>query len=171
MVEVVRSTGGWLFDRVMAGWDVTVITPDHSDSRPLQILGARVRDLETTLAMPALGPCLSAIAVQSDLYDCDARIRRMVLTAFGEGLAEVRFWGDLRPEDLDGTADPVWHRLSVAARAFKAQALAAAAASADPNEDIEVFRRPSPVPLQQVPESQRVSPCTGGTTIDACSQP
>jgi hypothetical protein len=153
MVEVVRSAGGWLFDQVMAGWDVTVITSDHADSRPLQILGARVRDLETTLAMPVLGPCLSAVAVRSDLYDFDARVRRMVLTAFGEGLAEVRFWGDLRPGDLDGRADPVWHRLSVAARAFKAQALAAAAAPADPNEDIEVFRRgevrqPSPVPAR-----------------------
>ena len=142
MVDVVRSAGGWLFDRVMAGWDVTVITSDHSDSRPLQILGVRVCDLETTLAMPVLGPCLSAIAVRSDLYDCDARVRRMVLTSFDEGLAEIRFWGDLRPQDLDGTADPVWHRLSFAARAFKAQALAAAcAAPADPNEYIEVFRR------------------------------
>jgi hypothetical protein len=77
----------------------------------------------------------------------------MVLTAFDEGLAEIRFWGDLRPEDLDGGADPVRHRLSVAARAFKAQALAAAAAPAGPNADIEVFRRgdirhPSPIPVR-----------------------
>jgi hypothetical protein len=142
VVEVVRSAGGWLFDRAMAGWDVTVITSDHSDSRPLRILGVTVRDLETTLAMPVLGPGLSAIAVRSDLYDCDARVRRMVLTAFDEGLAEIRFWGDLLPEDLDGTADPVRHRLSGAAGAFKAQALAAAAAApADPGEYIEVFRR------------------------------
>jgi hypothetical protein len=153
MVEVVRSAGGWLFDQVMAGWDVTVLTSDDSDSRPLQILGARVRDLETTLALPVLGPCLSAVAVRADLYDSDPRVRRMVLTAFDEGLAEIRFWGDLRPEDLDGGADPVRHRLSVAARAFKAQALAAAAAPAGPNADIEVFRRgdirhPSPIPVR-----------------------
>lgn len=141
VLEVVRSAGGWLFDRAMAGWDVTVITSDYSDSRPLRILGASVRDLKTTLTMPVLDTCLSVIAVRSDLYGCDARVRRMVLTAFDEGLAEVRFWGDPRPEDLDGTADPVWHRLSIAARAFKAQALAAAAAPADPNEYVEVFRR------------------------------
>jgi hypothetical protein len=170
VVEVVRSAGGWLFDRAMAGWDVTVITPDHSDSRPLQILGVRVRDLETTLAMPVLGPCLSAIAVRSDLYDCDARVRRMVLTAFDGGLAEIRFWGDLLPEDLDGTADPVWHRLSVAARAFKVEALAAAAAAADPNEDIEVFRRgevrqPSAAPPQRdlVNNDGRVFPARRAT--------
>jgi hypothetical protein len=151
VVEVVRYAGGWLFDRAMAGWDVTVITSDHSDSRPLRILGASVRDLETTLAVPVLGTCLSTIAVRSDLYDCDARVRRMVLATFDEGLAEVRFWGDPRPEDLDGTADPVWHRLSFAARAFKAQALAAAAAeAADPNEDIEVYGKLADLRAEEV---------------------
>ena len=65
MVDVVRSAGGWLFDRVMAGWDVTVITPDHSDSRPLQILGVRVRDLETTLARTA-DPVLRHLHEQLD---------------------------------------------------------------------------------------------------------
>jgi hypothetical protein len=149
---VVQSAGGWLFDQVMAGWDVTVITADHSDSRPLEILGARARDLESTLALPVLGPCLQAIAVRADLYESDARVRRMVLRAFDEGMAEVRFWGDWRPEDPAGGADPLSHRLSSAARVFKAHALAAAAAPAGPAEDIEVFRRgeirlASPVPV------------------------
>jgi len=150
---VVQSAGGWLFDQVMAGWDVTVITADHSDSRPLEILGARARDLETMLALPVLGPCLQAIAVRADLYESDARVRRMVLAAFDEGQAEVRFWGDSRPQGPNGRADPLSHRLSVAARAFKAHALAAAAVPADPADDIEVFRRgevrrPSPVAVQ-----------------------
>ncbi len=139
MVEAVRFAGGWLFDQVMAGWDVTVLTSDHADSRPLRILGARAVDLEATLARPVRGPCLQAIAVRGDLYDSDAGVRRMVL-GLGESLAEIRFWGD-PPEDLDGTAGPVRHRLSMAARAFKAQALAAAGAPADPDEVAEVFRR------------------------------
>jgi hypothetical protein len=138
---VVRSAGGWLFDQVMAGWDVTVLTADHSDSRPLEILGARARDLETMLALPVLGPCLQAIAVRADLYESDPRVRKMVLTAFDEGRAEIRFWGDSPQKDPGARADPLSHRLSVAARAFKAQALAAAAAPADPTDHIEVFRR------------------------------
>jgi hypothetical protein len=125
----------------MAGWDVTVMTADHSDSRPLEILGARVRDLETMLALPVLGPCLQAIAVRADLYESDERVRGMVLRAFEEGQAEIRFWGDFRPDNLGAAADPLSHRLSVAARAFKAQALVAAAAPAGPAEDVEVFRR------------------------------
>jgi hypothetical protein len=123
----------------MAGWDVTVMTGDHSDSRPLDILGARVRDLEAMLALPVLGPCLQAIAVRADLYESDQRVRELVLRAFDEGQAEVRFWGDFRPEDPG--AGPLPHRLSVAARAFKAQALAAAAAPAGPAQDVEMFRR------------------------------
>jgi hypothetical protein len=143
-VDVVRSAGGWLFDEVMSGWDVTVLTADHGDSRPLEILGVRVRDLETMLALPVLGPCLQAVAVRADLYESDERVRRMVLTAFDEGDAEIRFWGDVS-EDPRAAADPLSHRLSLAARAFKAQALAAAAASAGPagrvDQGVEVFRR------------------------------
>jgi hypothetical protein len=154
--EVVRSAGGWLFDQVMAGWDVTVLTADHGDSRPLEILGARVRDLEAILALPLVGGCLQAVAVRADLYESDERVRRMVLRAVGEGQADIRFWGDFRHEEPGAGADRLSHRLSFAAQAFKAQALAAAAASADPAgvaQDVELFRRgrvrrPSPAAAQ-----------------------
>ncbi|HMD91498.1 MAG TPA: hypothetical protein VKG80_02545 [Trebonia sp.] len=139
--EAVRSAGGWLFDQVLAGWDVTVVTADRGDPRPLHILGVRARDLDSVLAMPVLGPCLKAIAVHADLYDADERVRRMVLKAAEEGGADVRFWGDCRPADFDGGADPVSHRLSLAARAFKAQAMAAASLPAEPAVETEVFRR------------------------------
>jgi hypothetical protein len=116
----------------MAGWDVTVLTADQGDSRPLEILGARVRDLEAILALPLVGGCLQAVAVRADLYESDERVRGMVLRAVGEGQADIRFWGDFRHEDHGTGAARLSHRLSFAARAFKAQALAAAATSADP---------------------------------------
>jgi hypothetical protein len=139
--EAVRSAGGWLFDQVLAGWDVTVVTADHGDPRPLHILGVRARDLDSILAIPVLGPCLQAIAVHTDLYDADERVRRMVLTAAEAGAADVRLWGGSCPADFDGGADPVSHRLSLAARAFKAQAMAAALLPAEPPAETEVFRR------------------------------
>jgi hypothetical protein len=153
MADVVRFAGGWLFDQVMAGWDVTVLTTDHTDSRPLRILGARTTDLEPVLARAVGGSCLQAIAVRADLCDSDARVRRMVLEALDGGQADVRLWGDGWPEGFDSAAGPVGHRLSVAARAFKAQALAAATVPADPGEITEVFRRgevrrPSSVPAR-----------------------
>ena len=93
LVEVVRSAGGWLFDQVMAGWDVTVLTPDGADARPARILGVRAGDLESVLARRVRGSCLQGIAVREDLYDSDARARRMVHEALDGGLAEVRMWG------------------------------------------------------------------------------
>ena len=141
IAEAVRSAGGWLFDQVMAGWDVTVLTADDADARPLQILGVRATDLETVLARQVRGSCLQGIAVRTDLYGADARIRRMVSEALDSGLAEVRLWGEGWPGGLDEEAGLVWHRLSFAARAFKAQALAAAAAvPGAASEETEEFR-------------------------------
>jgi hypothetical protein len=137
--DAVRSAGGWLFDQVMAGWDVTVLTADDADARPLQILGVRATDLEGVLARQVRGSCLQGIAVRTDLYGSDSRIRRMVSEALEGGLAEVRLWGGC-PAELDDAASPVWHRLSFAARAFKVQALAAAAVPAEGSEDTEEFR-------------------------------
>ena len=127
-----QQAGGWLFDQVMAGWDVTVITVDSSDPRPLRILGVRARVLDAVLAAPLIGSCLQAVALRSDLYHADARVRRLVLTAAEAGGTEIRLWGDLWPADFADGADSVSHRLSLAARAFKAQALAAAAVAGEP---------------------------------------
>jgi hypothetical protein len=140
LADVVPYAGGWLFDQAMAGWDVAVLTAGQADPRPLRILGARGYDLETVLAMPLAGRCLRAIAVEANLYRSDARVRRMVYHALDRSLAEVRLWGGGWPEDLDVGTRPVRHKLSAAARAFKAQALAAAAAPDAVSDDVEEFR-------------------------------
>jgi hypothetical protein len=139
--EAVRCAGGWLFDQVMAGWDVTVVAVDMGDLRPLEILGVRARPMDVICEVPILGPCLQSIAVRTDLYHSDERVRRFVLSAAEAGGTEIRPWGDVWPEDFDGRADSVSHRLSLAARAFKAQAMAAADLSGGPAADVEVFRR------------------------------
>ena len=139
--EAVRSAGGWLFDQVLAGWDVTVVAVDMGDPRPLEILGVRARELDVIYEVPILGPCLQSVAVRADLYHADERVRRFVLAAAEAGGTEVRLWGDVWPEDFDGGADSVSHRLSLAARAFKAQAMAAADLCGEPTADTEVFRR------------------------------
>lgn len=137
---MVQVAGGWLCDQALAGWDVTVVTADHEDQRALRILGVRGRDLESALAAPVQGPCLHAIAVQAELYGADERVRQLVRNAAEAGRTEIRLWGNAWPADLEVRADRVSHRLSAAARAFKAQALAAEAAAAGP-ADTEEFRR------------------------------
>jgi hypothetical protein len=148
-VAVVRHAGGWLFDRVMAGWEATVLVVDQDDRRPLRILGASTTDLEAALTAPPRGPGPQAIAVEASLYGSDGRVRRLVQEALAGGMTEVKIWGDGWPADLEGEGGSVQHRLSTAARAFKAHALAAAAAPADSVEIMETFRggKPRLVPV------------------------
>jgi hypothetical protein len=139
-VEAVRASGGWMFDRVMAGWDVMALVADCDDYRPLHILGARVADLEAALTSPVRGPLPHVLALDMRMYHADHRVRRLVLRSLERGLTEVRVWGEDRMTDPDGEIVSVRHRLSVAARAFKTQALAAAAVPADTLDDAEVFQ-------------------------------
>jgi hypothetical protein len=120
---------------------VTVITAERGESRPLRILGVRSRHLDIMFTAPILGPCLEAVAVRTDLYAQDERVRRMVLAAAGLGGAEIRLWGDAWPDDFYAGARPLSHRLSLAAMAFKEKALAAAAVPAESTADTEVFLR------------------------------
>lgn len=148
MVDAVRNVGGWMFDRVMAGWDVTVLISGSEDARPLQILGATVLELEQSLTSQAHGPMPHAIAVAADLFEVDARVRCGVLDALDHGTAEVTVWGDTCPSELDARIGSVQHELSVAARAFKAQAFAAAAIGGPVIGRTEVFR--GGLPLAQL---------------------
>ena len=140
VAEVVRNAGGWLVDRVMAGWDVTVlIAGTDGDVRPLQILGVAIGDLETAVQMWEGRPHPQTVAVAADLFVSDARVREGVLGALDQGMTEVTLWGESWPQELDSTVDFVQHELSAAARAFKAQARAAAGES-EPVDRTEVFR-------------------------------
>jgi hypothetical protein len=140
VLDAVRFAGGWVYDRVMAGWDVTVLVGDDDDVRPLEILGAEVRDLESVLASWEDRPNPQTVAVAADLFDRDARVRQGVLEALEQGATEVTLWGEGLPAELDESVDSVQHRLSSAARAFKAQALAAANAPDAAVGNTEIFR-------------------------------
>ncbi|MCA2243215.1 MULTISPECIES: hypothetical protein [Mycobacterium] len=147
VIDVVRFAGGWLFDRSMAGWDVTVLLmdlADQPDARPLQIVGARVLDLEDALASAHSRPRPQALAAAADLFGCDPRVRQGVLQALDHGVTEVTLWGENWPSELDDSVGLVQHQLSTAAQTFKAKALAAASniggAPPIPVGHVETFR-------------------------------
>jgi hypothetical protein len=161
MADAVLAAGGWVFDQVMVGWDAIVLTPDYADAGAALILGARACDLKAVLVSAAPGAGLQGVAVHADLYDHVPRVRRLVLDVLHTGRAEVMFWGQHRSPELDDAAQQSRHQLSTAARAFKAQALAALPASVagvDParvSQGDEVFfrvqlRQPSPIGLVPV---------------------
>jgi hypothetical protein len=140
VADVVKFAGGWLFDRAMAGWDVTVIVAEHADERPLQILGAQIVDLEDALAGTGHRPPPQTLAAAADFFGCDSRVRHGVVQALDQGATEVTLWGESWPAELGDSVGLVQHRLSAAAQAFKAQALAAAAMPQESIGLVETFR-------------------------------
>jgi hypothetical protein len=125
VIDAVRFAGGWIYDRVMAGWDVTVLVGSDEDARPLEILGAEVRDLDPVLEAWKERPHPQTVAVAAELFDRDPRVHQHVLNALEQGATEVTLWGERLPAELDDSVDSVEHHLSAAARAFKMQALGA----------------------------------------------
>ncbi|MUL68010.1 hypothetical protein BOO86_26300 [Mycobacterium sp. CBMA 234] len=139
VAEAVENAGGWLFDRVTAGWDVTVLIADcDEDDRPLQILGVHAEDLESAFIEGMTRPHPQTVAVAAHLFDTDARVRRGVLAALAAGQTEVTLWGEACPAELHGI-DTVHHELSAAAMAFKSRALAACGIRRAVNS-VETFR-------------------------------
>lgn len=131
VLDAVSASGGWLFDRVMAGWEVNVLLAEPGDIRPLSIVGARVFDLETALRPAAADSRRpEALAVSSDMFARDLRISREVVSALRRGRTEVTFWGAALPATVDTATTVVEHRLTAAAHAFKSRALAMASAPA-----------------------------------------
>ena len=125
-VDVVQSAGGLLYDRVMAGWEVTVLLPHGCDSRSLRILGAATLELESRFDSPGTASTSQSLAVSAEAFAADARVRDKVLESLGSGLTEVALWGDGWPLGVNRATARAQHVLSAAARTFKAHALAAA---------------------------------------------
>lgn len=123
LADLVARAGGWLFDRARAGWEVNVWV-DCVDVRPLTILGANATRRSALNALREV-PRDGALAVGAGLLRDDPRVRAHVFDLVKRGV-EVVVWGDDWPAELGGHVAATEHRLSVAARAFKARALAAA---------------------------------------------
>lgn len=136
-VDVVQSAGGWLYDRVMAGWEVTVLLAENCDTRPLRILGARGMVLASVT-----GSTSHSLAVSAEAFTADARVRDRVLESLEGRLTEVALWGrapEAWPLRVNLATTEGQHLLSAAARTFKAHALAAAGivcAAVDPTESL-----------------------------------
>jgi len=140
--DVVASAGGWLCDRARAGWDVTVMIADGGDPRPLSILGATALDLNEGLpSMVRNSSRVGALAVSAELLSADRRVQDEVVRVLKHGLTEVTVWGSHWPAELGRQADTVHHRVTCAARAFKAHALAAIDVSADVDTSSETLFR------------------------------
>jgi hypothetical protein len=130
ITDAVMSIGGLIFDRAMAGWDVSVVVDGGTDrvidDRPIRILGGRVaRRLENQVGLLARPHML---AVATDVMVKSEAVRRQVLAAGNDNAAEVLLWGRHQPTNLHCRFVAARHRPSAAAQVFKSQALAAGGA-------------------------------------------
>ena len=130
IADAVLSIGGLIYDRAMAGWEVSVMVDGDTDrvidDRPVRILGARVTKGPGSLPRPHL------LAVAGDVMIKSDAVRRHVLAIDD---AEVLLWGRHHPTNLSRTFVAVRHQPSAAAHVFKAQALIAVGAQAIPRAD------------------------------------
>jgi hypothetical protein len=135
--DAAHSAGGWLYDRAMAGWEVTVLLPHSSDTRPLRILGVGAMDLES--GFDRTGSATDSLAVSAEVFTADERIRETVLKARNHRLTEVALWGDGWPLAVNRGMARVQHVLSAAARRFKSHALVAAGFCCDTVDPTETM--------------------------------
>ena len=76
--EVVAEAGGWVVDRVLAGWTVTFFAEAADDAEhAARILGSEVRVLGAT--PDPTRPQPYGIAVTSALYDTDSQLQKWIV--------------------------------------------------------------------------------------------
>ncbi len=127
--DVIRSAGGWLADRALAGWDVNVFVPDADDAAPLRILGVTPHRLADAPAYRAQPHRPTAVAVSADM-------REHLADEITRGVPEVTVWGRDVPPDMAERLQSVEHVPSGAARAFKRHAMHAAALDDSPATEV-----------------------------------
>ena len=110
--DVAASIGGWLYDRVRAGWDVHVLLAQQCDHRPLQILGMQAVELDRHILAASTECAARGLAVSADMFASDARIRQEVLAALDRWMTEVTLWHDDWPLNVGHRTTTVQHVLS-----------------------------------------------------------
>jgi hypothetical protein len=138
LLDTVRFAGGLIFDKATAGWDVLVLLSNCYDVRPIQILGADVADASDDQLLESLRHPTALLAATS--LHAEEQIWPLVRAALSDDRTEVGFWDVESPTPSHRPATVTRHQLSLAARAFKSHALAAAGFIAEPVESVEVFR-------------------------------
>jgi hypothetical protein len=141
VADAVRAAGGLLYDRSMCGWQVMVCLAECEDDRPLRVLGVDkvTLDIEGDDYVRPLWP--DSFIVSAEIYRADAQVRARFGAASHKAGTEVAIWGSDLPSVIGVPDDRVEHRLTHAARAFKAQAIIAAGLPAAGMGRVETFHR------------------------------
>jgi hypothetical protein len=139
VADAISAAGGWLFDRAMAGWTVTIVALDAPADRhvsALQILGVTATTRGELPDPHSFRPF--GIAVLADLYVEDPDMRSLIDRNHARA-GERWIVGDIPDIGTTTTTQlsPEPHQLSRAARAFKRAALGAAQRDDEPHTATE----------------------------------
>jgi hypothetical protein len=139
IADAVMSIGGLIFDRAMAGWDVSVLVDGGidgaADDRPVRILGARLVKRNWGPNYAAALPRPHLLAVATDVMVRSDAVRRHVLALGNDSETDVLLWGRHHPTKLPRTFIAARHQPSAAAHIFKSHALLGVGAQAIPRAD------------------------------------
>lgn len=134
IADAVLSIGGLIYDRAMAGWEVSVVVDgDGVDDRPLRILGAHATNRLSDPNHGRVLPRPHLLAVATDMMIKSDAVRRQVLER--DDHTEVLLWGRHHPTNFSRRCVAVRLQPSAAAQVFKSQALIAVGAQAIPKAD------------------------------------
>ena len=127
IADVVTSIGGLIFDRAMAGWDVSVVLRGDCDrdvdDRPVRILGARLAERMSNPDDARALPRPHLLALAADVMVKSDAVRRHVLALANDSGTDVLLWGRHHPTRFPRTLVAARHRPSAAAQVFKSHAL------------------------------------------------
>jgi hypothetical protein len=127
IADVVASIGGLIFDRAMAGWDVSVVLRGDSNhavnDRPIRILGARLAERMSDPDDARALPRPHLLAVAADVMVTSDAVRRHVLALANDSGTDVLLWGLRHPTRFPRTFVAARHQPSAAAQVFKSHAL------------------------------------------------
>jgi hypothetical protein len=140
--EIIHHAGALLCDRALAGWHVVVV--GNTDVRSLRTIGA-----EAVASISRLE--VQTLIVSTEVFSCDRNVRQFALHTARDERIEVLLCGQ---QSVEGPLEISVVTSSLAARAFKARALAVIGQSRTSVTDTEVFLRL--VPGQPVRSDPRV---------------
>jgi hypothetical protein len=139
IADAVMSIGGLIFDRAMAGWDVSVLVDGEIDGavddRPVRILGAHLTKRMPGPNYAAALPRPHMLAAATDVMIKSDAVRRHVLALGNDSETDVLLWGRHHPTNFARTFVAARHQPSAAAHIFKSHALLAVGAQAIPRAD------------------------------------
>jgi hypothetical protein len=154
--EAVRAAGGWMCDRVRAGWHVLALIPESCDATPLHILGVSTSAMAAAPDRAWLTTTPATLAIGTDFKSLPSQVRDSVRVIMSERTTEVIVWGD-GDVDANRRLQDVHHQLSPAALCFKRHAMRAASLS-EAAVPVEFLRSCAPwYPLDEVVDLNTVA--------------